>query len=114
MHVENETSDWRCGQRAIVHELCPVGVTVLSRIEPKGFQEIQRMFRAQTGPGKLKPQRFGFVRRRPTSGQRIVEIVEELELRLWRQRRMIGDIVGGTHEAIEGQDGTAPLLAQEP
>ena len=52
--------------------------------------------------------------RRPASapGERIVEIVEKLELRLWRKSRVIGDIVGRAHEAIEGEDRTAPLLAE--
>ena len=27
---------------------------------------------------------------------------------------MIGDVVGGAHEAIEREDRTAPLLAQKP
>ena len=27
---------------------------------------------------------------------------------------MVGDIVGGAHEAIEGEDRTAPLLAEQP
>ena len=114
VHVENEAADRRRGQSAIVHELGPVSVTVLSRVKPKCFKQIERMFRAQSGLGKLKPQRLGFVRRRPAPGERVVEIVEELELRLWRQRRVIGDIVSRAHEAIEGQDRTAPLLAQEP
>jgi hypothetical protein len=69
------------------------------------------MFRAQAGLGELKSQGLGFVRRRPAPGERVVEIVEKLELRLWRQCRVIGDIVGRAHEAIEGENGTAPLLA---
>ena len=72
------------------------------------------MFRAQAGLGEFKPQGLGFVRRRPAPGERVVEIVEKLELRLRRQSRVIGHIVGRTDEAIEGEDRTTPPLAQEP
>ena len=65
MHVENETADRRRGQSAIVHQLRPVGVAVLPRVEPKGLQKVQRMFRAQAGLGELEPQGLGFVGRRP-------------------------------------------------
>jgi hypothetical protein len=72
------------------------------------------MLRAQAGLGELKPQGLGFVRRRSAPGERIVEIVEKLELCLRRQGRVIGNIVGRAHEAIEGEDRTPSLLAQEP
>ena len=114
VHVENKTADRRRGQSAIIHQLRPVGVTVLPRVEPKGLKQIQGMLRAQAGLGKLKPQGLGFVSRRPAPGERVVEIVEKLELRLRRQSRVIGDIVRRTHEAIEGENRTTALLAQEP
>ena len=110
MHVENEAADGRGGETAIIHQLRPIGVAILSRIEPESLEQIESMLRAQAALGKLKPQRLGLVGRRSTSGQRIVEIVEKLKLRLRRQGRVIGDIVGGAHEAIEGEDRTAPLL----
>jgi hypothetical protein len=69
------------------------------------------MFRAQASLGELKPQGLGFVSRRPAPRKRIVEIIKKLKLRLWRQSRVIGDIVGRTHEAIEAEDRTAPMLA---
>ncbi len=47
-------------------------------------------------------------------GERIVKIVEKLQLCFWRQGRVIGHIVGGADEAVEGEDRTAPLFAQEP
>ena len=114
MHVENEPADWRRRQSAIIHEFRPVGVAVLPRIQPKSFQQIQGMLRTQASPGKLKPQRFGFVGRRPAPRERIVEIVEKLELRFWRQSRVIGDIIGRAHEPVEGHDRTPSLLAEQP
>ena len=81
VHVENETANGRGGQSAIVHELGPVGVAVLPRVEAKSLEEIQGMFRAQAGSGKFKPQGLGFIGRPAASGKRIVEIVEKFELR---------------------------------
>ena len=72
------------------------------------------MLRAQAGLNKRKPQRFGMRIGGAALGQGIVEIVEKLELRLWRQGWVIGHIVGGADEAVEGEDRAAPLLAQEP
>ena len=114
MHIENETADRRCGQRAIVHQLRPVRVAVLSRVDAKGLEQIQRMLRAQAALGERKPQRLGFIGRRSAPGERIVEIVEKLELCFRGQGRMIRDVVGGAHEAIKRQNWTPPLLAQKP
>ena len=59
VHVEHEAADRRRGQRAIVHQLRPVGVAVLPRVEPEGLEQIKRMLRAQAGLSKRKPQRLG-------------------------------------------------------
>ena len=114
MHVENETAYRRRGERAIIHQLRPICVAVLSGVQPEGLEQIQRMLRAQAGLGKRKAQRLGVRIGWSAPGERIVEIVEKLKLRLWRQGRVIGDIVRGAHEAIEGEDRTSPLLAEQP
>src|ERR1700722_1583029 len=114
MHVENETADRRRGQSAIIHQLRPISVAALPRVEPKGLQQIQGMPRAQAALGKRKPQRLGFIGRRSAPGERIVEIVEKLELRLGREGRMIGYVIGRPPEAIEGENGSSALLAQQP
>ena len=69
---------------------------------------------AKAALGERRLQRLGFRIGGPAAGQRRVEPVEHRELLVRRELRMVGDVVGGAHEAIEGEDRPAMLRLDQP
>ena len=61
----------------------------------------------QAAGGELALERLGLRIGRAGAGQRIGQAVEERDLALRRQLRVIGNVVAGADEIVEGQDRAA-------
>ena len=114
MHVEDETSDRHGRIRAVADKIVPVAVTQFRHVHSKRRQQILRVPRRQLTRRKLRAQ---------GDANRIVVVlpeqscfqpVEEGELFRRGERRMVGDIVGGTHEFVEREDRCAMARVNDP
>lgn len=105
MDVADEASDGHRRIAAIVDEIVPVAITQLRHVALEGDDQVARMLRIEAALATCVAQsacdrriRFGL------SHKPVIERVQEIELFLRAERGMIGDVVGGANEIIEGED----------
>ena len=72
------------------------------------------MPRSEAALGERDAQRLGLRISRSAAAERRFEMVEQRELAVRRQRGMVGDVVGGARETVEGEDGRAIASAEQP
>ncbi len=113
MHVEDEAADRHGRERAVIHELGPVGVAALPGIEPERLQKVEGVTRRQAARRQNPPQRLRLGIGGAAPGQGRLQAVQEDELVVCRQSGVIGDVVGGADEAVEGEDRLAMARAHE-
>ena len=72
------------------------------------------MLGLQAALAEREAQGLGLRIGRAAAAKRRVETVEKRKLPVRRKRGMIGDVIGRSHEPIEGQDRAAALGAEKP
>ena len=113
MDVEHEATDRGRGITAVVHEVRPVGVAQLGNVATEGFEQIERMAIGEGAGLQDGSQRVRFRAGTGLAAQPGLHARELLQLFLGRRVGVIGDIVRGTHEAIERQDRRPQLRANQ-
>ncbi len=104
VHVADETADRHRRQRAIADQIVPVLIAQLGDVELERGDEILRVLGREIALGKRRaqPRRdriFG-----TAAEEARFEAIEQRELFRRRQRRVVGDVVGGADEIIERQN----------
>ena len=87
-----------------MHEVVPVAVAQLGRVELEGGEEVLGVTRRQAALGERCAQAHGDLVVVVAADQARFEPIEHRQLVGRGERRMIGDIVGGADEIIERQD----------
>ncbi len=104
MHVEHEAADRHGRVAAIVHQLVPVAVAQLGDVEAEGGQQIPGVLGIERPLRQYRAQRDAFRLGVALAEQRRFQAVEQIELFGRRQRRVIGNVIGGAYEIIERHD----------
>ena len=104
MDVEHEAADRHRRIAAIVDDFVPVLVAQLGHVHPERDQHVERMARRHRPFGERMAESDGLFLAVALAEQLGLEQVEIAQLLVRRQRRMIGDVVGGADEIVEGKD----------
>ena len=114
MHVEHEAADRHGGISAVRDQVVPVFVAQLGHVEPERSQQILRVARRQPALGQCGPQahRLGIIV--AIAEQVRFQPVELRELLIDRERRVVRDVVGDTHEFVEGENDAAMARVDQP
>ena len=83
----------------------PIGRAVLGDVEPEGRDQVLGVARGQPPFGQHGAQRARDRLVVASAEEALFQPVEVVELLGRRERRMVGDVVGGADEVIEGHHG---------
>ena len=111
--VENVAPDRHCRIAAIVDQVVPAGVAKLGHVKPERLEQVERVARGEARLRERPTQRDAdaFIVALPE--QRGFEAIEPEKLLFPREIGMVGDVVGGPHEFVKGQNRRAmPRLDQ--
>jgi hypothetical protein len=112
--VEHVAPDRHGGVGAVADQVVPITVAQLGHVHAEGGEQILRMARRELARRQLRAQcdrdRIVVV----PAEQRRFELIHQCELFRRRQRGMVGNIVGGAHEFVEGEDRRAVARMNEP
>ncbi len=114
MHVEHETSDRHRRIAAVMDDLVPVLVAQLGDVHAEGDQQVKSMARGHAARGERPAQADSDILRLAGPGEFGLEQIQQPQLLVARQARMVGDVVGGAHEIVEGEDQRPMLGADDP
>ena len=114
MDVEDEAADRHGREGAIIHEVVPIGIAMLGHVEAEGAQQIERMARRQAAEHQRVAQRHAGGLAVLAPQQRALQPVDQGQLLSGRQARMIGHVIGGAHEAVEGEDDRPVMRGDQP
>ena len=104
MDVEHEAADRHRRIAAIMDHLVPVLVAKLRHVHPERDQDVERMARRHRTLRQRAPQIDGLGLAVAAAQQFGFEQIEIAELVAVAERRMIGDVVGGSDEIVERQN----------
>ena len=96
-----------------MHQLVPVAVAQLVDVEPERRDQVLRVTRRETALGQHGAQRHALRIGRARPQQTRLQAIEQFELALGREVRMVGDIVGHADELVERQDRSAEARGNE-
>jgi hypothetical protein len=112
MHVEDVAADRHGREAAIADEFVPVGIASLGRVEAEGGEEVLGVSRREKTLVEHGAEAIGG-ELRAVAEERRFQAVEQRELLVGLQRRVVGDVVGGADELVEGEDRRAVARADE-
>jgi len=104
MHIQHETADRIRRIAAVIHQIVPVGVAALCYIAAKRLEKVETMLRGQISFEQYIPKRLRFGRSLALAEQRTPHLGEQRQLFGRRRFGMIGDIVRGARETVEGKN----------
>ena len=104
VHVQHVAADRHRRERAVMHEIRPVAGARLAGIEPESVEELLSVDRRKVPLGKDPPQGLGLGVGRARAEERRLQPVEKAQLLVGREGGMVGDVVGRSHKAVEGED----------
>ena len=114
MHVEHEAADRHRRKPAIVDQLVPVGIAQLGRVLAEGLHQVLRVLRRQPAPTQHVAQLDAFRLVVVLAEEARLERIETRELFVGGKPRVVGDVVGGAHEIVEGKDRRPVPAADQP
>ena len=114
MDVEHEAADRHRRVAAIVDHVVPVLVAQLGHVHAECNQHVERVARWHRALGKRAAQIDRFLLGIAPAEQFLLEQVEIAQLLLRRQVCVVGDVVGGADEVVEGQNQRAVTRMNDP
>jgi hypothetical protein len=114
MDVEHEPADRHRRVTAIMNHFVPVLVTKLRHVHPEGDQDVEGVARRHWTFRQRAPQVDGLGLGFALAQQLGFEQIEQSKLVRSRERRMIGDVVGGPDEIVERKDQRAVARMNDP
>ena len=112
--VADETADRHRRERAIADQIVPIAIAQFGDVELERGEQVLRVLRRQIARGKLAAQAHRDRVAVVLAGEAGIEAIEQRQFFGRRQRRVVGDVVGGTDEIVERQDRPAMARSNEP